>query len=328
MPREVRDIPIELIDPREDQPRQCFDPQALAELADSIRAQGVINPVTVRRRNGRWDLLAGHRRRLAALDAGLDTLPAIVHDEMTDADADRLVLLDNLSREDLQPWEEGAGYAALMQAHGMTAEEVAEDLGRPVRTVRSRVRIHEGAGAAAREAYAENRIGVQALTSLCDLPAEPVEVVECPDCGVRTQADECPKCGRDLALVMGSGATDLQALALRQAGEGGAAVVADMVEHIRRQYGLAEDEEPRAPARQAGMGMAVEQVDPTALRLRKELERRLGAVGSVRDWCVEHRDVLAGRLPAHTAAALVQQIRAAQTALRQVADIIEEEERA
>ena len=341
----MTEVPLELIDAREDQPRQHFGAEDMAELMDSVRAQGVISPVTLRRVNGRYDLLAGHRRLRAAQEVGLETVPAVVYDAMPESQAARVVLIDNLARADLLPWEEGAGYAGLMEGEQLTAQEVAAQLGRNLRVVRSRLRIHRRCGEAARRAYLDGDVGLEGLEVLCDLPREPVEVVECPGCELRTQpADNCPRCGRDLSRVIGGGQTDLQALCLQKAARKGIAVMRAIVATIRRQYGLdptpaptqeraaaqttpdPADPMPRRPARQEGMELAVEQIDAGALRFKRDLTAKLSTVARVRDWCVEHQDGLRGELPRQMREGLLAQIRAGQAALGQIAQIIEEAE--
>ena len=99
---EVIDIAVKDLVPCGDQPRQHYDAEGIGKLADSMRSQGFITQVTVRRVNGHYELLAGHRRRLAAIQAGLSTVSAVVVD-LDDQAAREFVLLDNLNREDFLP---------------------------------------------------------------------------------------------------------------------------------------------------------------------------------------------------------------------------------
>ena len=128
-------LPISQVEPGLNQPRKRFDPAALAELAESIRIHGVIQPLTVRRlASGYYQIIAGERRWRAAKEAGLAEVPAVII-EADDRKVMELGLIENLQREDLNPVEEGQGYRTLMQEYGLTQEEVAK------RMVRSRPAI-------------------------------------------------------------------------------------------------------------------------------------------------------------------------------------------
>lgn len=129
-------LPISKIEPRSGQPRSRFDEERLAELAESIREHGVIQPLTVRRlESGYYQIIAGERRWRAARMAGLFEVPARVI-EADDKRATVLAMVENLQREDLNPAEEARGYRTLMKDYGMTQEQVAEVVGksRPVIT--------------------------------------------------------------------------------------------------------------------------------------------------------------------------------------------------
>lgn len=122
------------IEPNEDQPRKDFDEAALAELADSIRQHGVLQPLLVRPMpNGGYQLVAGERRWRAARMAGLIEVPVVIR-ELTDSQTMELALIENLQREDLNPIEEALGYRSLMEDFQMTQERVAATVGksRPV----------------------------------------------------------------------------------------------------------------------------------------------------------------------------------------------------
>ena len=120
----LREIPLELIEPNPHQPRQNFDEGSLEELADSIRARGVLQPVVVRPlAGGRYELVAGERRLRAARLAELDLIPAVVrHTE--DWERLDLALAENMAREDLNPVEEARACAMLVEDLGLTKEEV------------------------------------------------------------------------------------------------------------------------------------------------------------------------------------------------------------
>ena len=162
-------VPIDEIKPREDQPRQYFDEEALSELAQSIRENGFIGAVTVRCVDGRYDLLAGHRRRLAAIRAGLTELPCVVVD-VDDAEAEVYVLLDNLNRQDLLPWEEGEGYQRLVSEYGLAVGDVARRAGKSSEYIRRRMMVAEKTGEAARQGYLRGELSLGTVEALCELP--------------------------------------------------------------------------------------------------------------------------------------------------------------
>lgn len=127
-------VPISRVEPRGDQPRKTFDPEALEELAASIREHGIIQPITVQKLDGGYfQIIAGERRWRAARLAGLGEVPVRVL-EVGEKSAAELALVENLQREDLNPAEEAKGYRALMDNFGMTQEQVAARIGksRPV----------------------------------------------------------------------------------------------------------------------------------------------------------------------------------------------------
>jgi ParB family chromosome partitioning protein len=130
-PREaMATLPVTRIQPGRYQPRTRMDQQALAELAASIRAQGLMQPLLVRPIGGeRYELIAGERRWRAAQMAGLDEVPALVR-EVPDEAALAMALIENIQREDLNPMEEAAGIQRLLDEFGMTHERAADAVGR------------------------------------------------------------------------------------------------------------------------------------------------------------------------------------------------------
>lgn len=134
-------VPLNRVEPREDQPRQYFDPQALEELADSIRQYGLIQPITVRKLdNGFYQIIAGERRWRAARLAELQEVPVRVI-EADDRRTAELALVENLQREDLNPIEEAKGYKSLMQDYGLTQEETARSVGRSRPAIANSLRL-------------------------------------------------------------------------------------------------------------------------------------------------------------------------------------------
>ena len=126
---ESYEIAIDLIDPSSLQPRTLFDDAKLEELAKSISANGVVQPVLLRRKGGRFELIAGERRWRAAQRAGLTRIPAVVQN-VSDDKVLEIALIENIQREDLNPIEEARAYKKLIETLGLTQETVAERVGR------------------------------------------------------------------------------------------------------------------------------------------------------------------------------------------------------
>lgn len=122
------DVPLDEIEPNPNQPRKTFESKTLEELAASIRASGVIQPVIVRPSAGGYQLIAGERRWRAARQAGLERIPAIVRDA-TDAQSLELALVENLLREDLNPMEQAEAYQKLLADFGWSQEDLARRIG-------------------------------------------------------------------------------------------------------------------------------------------------------------------------------------------------------
>ena len=137
---EVRQLKLTDIDPNRGQPRERFDEEALRELAESIRAVGVLQPIIVRQTGNRYEIIAGERRFRASRLAGLEEIPAIVRDwdEQKRLEA---ALIENLQRDDLNPVEEAVGVKRLMEAAGLTQERVAERLGKSRPAVANLLRL-------------------------------------------------------------------------------------------------------------------------------------------------------------------------------------------
>ena len=137
---ELREIEIDLITPGEQQPRTSFDEAKLQELAQSIRVSGIIQPLLVRRRGGRFQLVAGERRWRAAQLAGLSRVPAIVRD-IPDENLLELALIENIQRQELNAIEEANAYKRLIESLGLTQEEVASRVGRDRTFITNYLRI-------------------------------------------------------------------------------------------------------------------------------------------------------------------------------------------
>lgn len=124
-----QDIAIDAISPNPNQPRQHFDPEALAELVHSLRTVGLLQPIVVRPSGGGYEIVAGERRWRAAQEAGWQTVPALVR-QTADTDLLRDALLENLHRVQLNPLEEAAAYQQLLSDFDVSQEELADRLGR------------------------------------------------------------------------------------------------------------------------------------------------------------------------------------------------------
>jgi ParB family transcriptional regulator, chromosome partitioning protein len=152
----LREIPVDLVGPNPRQPRRSFDEGTLAELADSIRARGLLQPIVVRAlAGGRYELLAGERRLRAARIAELKSIPALVR-EADERDQLDIALAENMARVDLNPVEEARACATLVDDLGLTKEEVGRRVGR-------------------------SRVAISNLIRLLDLPEDALELIACGD---------------------------------------------------------------------------------------------------------------------------------------------------
>jgi ParB family transcriptional regulator, chromosome partitioning protein len=140
-PQELRELPVDLIDPNLSQPRRYFDEETLDALAGSVGERGVLQPVLVRPlENGRYGLVAGERRWRAAKLAGLQSIPALVS-RYDDAAALEAGLIENMAREDLTPVEEARACATLANELGMTHRQIGDRLGRHMSVVSNLIRL-------------------------------------------------------------------------------------------------------------------------------------------------------------------------------------------
>jgi ParB family chromosome partitioning protein len=138
----LKSIPVRQIAPNPFQPRQEFDADELAELQESLKASGLLQPITVRRRAGKdgFELIAGERRLRAATNLGWKEIPAIIK-EIDDRTILTLALIENLQRADLNPIEEGEGYHQLSREFGLTQQQIAETVGKDRTTIANMVRL-------------------------------------------------------------------------------------------------------------------------------------------------------------------------------------------
>jgi len=137
----LRKLPIDALQPGKYQPRRDMDEAKLAELADSIRAQGVIQPILVRQiEGGNYEIIAGERRWRASRLAGLDEVPAVVR-ELEDRTVIAMALIENIQREDLNPLEEAEALARLVSEFSLTHAEAAQAVGRSRASVSNLLRL-------------------------------------------------------------------------------------------------------------------------------------------------------------------------------------------
>ena len=133
-------LPVDAIVPNPDQPRSVFTQPELEELANSIRSLGVLQPLTVRRRNGQWELVAGERRLRAAKLAGLDQVPCLSV-QVDSQSSSLLALVENLQRRDLDFWEEAAALRKLIDTYHISQEEAARRLGKSQPAIANKLRL-------------------------------------------------------------------------------------------------------------------------------------------------------------------------------------------
>jgi ParB family transcriptional regulator, chromosome partitioning protein len=142
-PAELVHLAVGSISANARQPRKRLDPERIEELAESVRAQGIVQPIVVRPRpEGGYELIAGERRWRAARKAGLATVPALVRPS-DDRDSLLLALVENVAREDLSPVDEARAYAVLVDEFGLSLGDVAEQVGRSKPAVSNRLRLLE-----------------------------------------------------------------------------------------------------------------------------------------------------------------------------------------
>lgn len=137
---ETRNLPISKVEPRFGQPRKSFDAEKIAELADSIREHGVMQPIAVRKNGDTYQIIAGERRWRASREAGLSEIPAFII-ECDDRKAEELALVENLQREDLTPREEAEALRVMMEKYSLSQDKVAEIIGKSRSYVANALRL-------------------------------------------------------------------------------------------------------------------------------------------------------------------------------------------
>lgn len=137
---EVKNVPLDQIVPSPYQPRTIFDDEKIEELCQTIKTHGVIQPIVVRARDGKFEIIAGERRFRAVSKLEMDTIPAIVR-EFNDSQAASIALIENLQREGLTSIEEATAYMKLIELHNLTQESLAQRLGKSQSTIANKLRL-------------------------------------------------------------------------------------------------------------------------------------------------------------------------------------------
>ena len=136
----LKTLKITDVEPNRDQPRKTFNQESLEELADSIKTYGVIQPIVVTKKDGYYAIVAGERRWRAAKIAGLEEIPAIIRDDDEQTNKE-IALIENIQREDLNPYEKALGIRQLMDKYGLTQEQVSKKIGKSRSSVSNTVRV-------------------------------------------------------------------------------------------------------------------------------------------------------------------------------------------
>ena len=137
----IHKIKVIDIEPNRDQPRRNFDEEALEELANSIKTYGVLQPILVNKKDNYYEIVAGERRWRAAKKAGLEEMPCIIKDDITERSNKEIALIENLQRVDLNPIDKAKGLKELIDDYGMTQKELADSIGISRSNIANSVRI-------------------------------------------------------------------------------------------------------------------------------------------------------------------------------------------
>jgi ParB family transcriptional regulator, chromosome partitioning protein len=167
---EVKQIQVRDIVPSPYQPRSVFDDDRIDELCQTIKTHGIIQPIVVRARNGKFEIIAGERRWRAVTKLAMETIPAIVR-EINDSQAASMALIENLQREGLTALEEAVAYQKLMDLHQLTQESLAQRLGKSQSTIANKIRLLQ-LGETVKKALLERKITERHARALLSLPTE------------------------------------------------------------------------------------------------------------------------------------------------------------
>ncbi|TJY41707.1 nucleoid occlusion protein [Cohnella pontilimi] len=170
---EVKQIQVHDIVPSPYQPRSIFDDERIDELCQTIKTHGVIQPIVVRVRNGKFEIIAGERRWRAVTKLGMETIPAIVR-EINDSQAASMALIENLQREGLTALEEAVAYQKLIDLHQLTQESLAQRLGKSQSTIANKIRLLQ-LGEEVKNALLERKVTERHARALLSLPDEEMQ---------------------------------------------------------------------------------------------------------------------------------------------------------
>ncbi|HZG84896.1 nucleoid occlusion protein [Paenibacillus sp.] len=171
---EVKMISVASIVPSPYQPRSVFDDERIEELCQTIRTHGVIQPIVVRVRDGKHELIAGERRWRAVRKLGWDTIPAIIR-EINDSQAASISLIENLQREGLTAIEEALAYQKLIEIHSLTQESLAQRLGKSQSTIANKIRLLQ-LSEPVKNALLDRQITERHARAMLSLPNEELQV--------------------------------------------------------------------------------------------------------------------------------------------------------
>lgn len=313
-PERIDYLPVAALVPREDQPRQFFDAKALEELAADLAQNGVRCPLAVRPAGeGRWEVLAGHRRLKAAKLAHLEEVPCVVY-ELEDAAAEAFVVFDNLNRSDLLPWEEGQGFCDLISKHGMSAAAVGQKIGKSEGYIQGRIALAAGLGERAQTAYLAQELTLGTLQLLATIPNRPLQTRDCPACqriSNHEQGDLCPGCFADLSEIALVSGGNPQGAAVSLCRGKTPEVAKAVIERVKESYGLDNR------AGQLTMDLGTLLAAPEVVACKHKLDAWLESIGRMGNWLLEHKPEVE-RLSGEQRAAIGQQAEAAVAVIREV----------
>lgn len=171
---EIKQISISDIVPSPYQPRTIFDEDRIDELCQTIKTHGIIQPIVVRERDGKFEIIAGERRFRAVRKLEMDTIPAIVRD-FNDSQAASIALIENLQREGLTALEEALAYQQLIELHHLTQESLAQRLGKSQSTIANKIRLLQ-LSEPVKQALLERKITERHARALLSLDLEELQV--------------------------------------------------------------------------------------------------------------------------------------------------------
>jgi ParB family chromosome partitioning protein len=171
---ELKQLPIKDIVPGPYQPRTVFDDERIDELCQTIKTHGVIQPIVVRIRDGKYEIIAGERRFRAVTKLGLETIPGVVR-EFNDSQAASIALIENLQREGLTALEEAIAYQKLIELHELTQESLAQRLGKSQSTIANKIRLLQLCDGV-KDALLERKITERHARAILALPSEELQL--------------------------------------------------------------------------------------------------------------------------------------------------------